>query len=264
MNILYIGDVMAEPGVLVVEKVLPVLVREEAIDVVIAQAENVTDGKGMSVMDFERLKEAGVHAFTGGNHTVRQEDIFPLLEDPGSPVVGPANMTDCPGPGYKLVQTPQGAMLIVSLLGSIVGKQADIDLENPLKKIDDILADVPRDSYVGCVVNFHGDFSSEKVVIGHYLDGRASIVVGDHWHVPTADAQVLPRGTAHLTDVGMCGSLDSSLGVSFDSIIPRWRDGYQTKNIIETDGRMQFNALLVAIDVETGQAKSCQHIRKIW
>ena len=151
-------------------------------------------------------------------------------------------------------------MLVASLLGNIVGKQADLELENPLKKVDDILAAVPRDSYITAVVNLHGDFSSEKLVFGHYLDGRVGVVVGDHWHVPTADAQVLPKGTAHITDVGMCGSLDSSLGVTFESIIPRWRDGYQTRNEFETSGRMQFCALLVELDEATGRATSARHL----
>ncbi len=264
MNILYIGDVMAEMGMQAVERMVPELVRAEAVDLVVAQAENVTDGKGMSPEDMARLQHAGVQAFSGGNHTPYLSSLTPLLEDPAQPVVGPANMVDCPGLGYKLVDTAKGTVLVVSMLGSIVGKQSDLETENPLRQIDEILANVPRDSYVASVVNLHGDFSSEKVVFGHYLDGRVSVVVGDHWHVSTADAQVLPKGTAHMTDVGMCGSLDSSLGVSFDSIIPRWRDGYQTRNALETTGRMQFCALLVDVDEATGRATTVQHIRTVW
>ncbi len=264
MKILYIGDIMAEPGMVAVEKVLPGLCDKEGIDFVVAQAENVTSGKGMSIADFERLKRAGIHAFTGGNHTVARPELKVLLEDPAAPVMGPANMIDCPGPGYKLIDSLKGTVLVVSILGSIVGKQADVAVDNPLKKIDEILAHKSPTNRVATVINFHGDFSSEKVVFGHYLDGRASVVVGDHWHVPTADADVLPKGTAHMTDVGMCGSLDSSLGVAFSSIIPRWRDGYQTRNEIETVGRMQFNALLAEVDESSGRAVSARHIREIW
>jgi len=264
MRILYIGDVMAEMGLQAVEKVLPGLVASENIDFVLAQAENVTDGKGMSPEDMARLHRAGVRAFSGGNHTPSLAGLTPFLEDPAAPVVGPANMVDCPGLGYKLVETPKGKVLMVSMLGSIVGKQADVETENPLKKIDEILSSVPRESYVASVVNIHGDFSSEKIVLGYYVDGRVSVVVGDHWHVPTADAQILPKGTAHMTDVGMCGSLDSSLGVTFESIIPRWRDGYQTRNELETTGRMQFNALLVELDGPTGRALSVRHLREVW
>ena len=264
MNVLYVGDIMAEMGIQSVEMILPDLVREESIDIVVAQAENVTDGKGMSARDMARLKRAGVHAFTGGNHTPHLTEIASLLEDPLEPIVGPANMVDCPGPGYKLIASPKGTVLVISILGSIVGKQADTETENPLKKIDEILAAIPRSSYEVALVNIHGDFSSEKLVFGHYLDGRVSVVVGDHWHVPTADAQVLPKGTAHITDVGMCGSLDSSLGVTFGSIIPRWRDGYQTRNVLEASGRSQFCALLARVDESTGRAQSVQQIRKVW
>ncbi len=264
MRILYIGDIMAEPGIVAVEKVLPELVAKEGIDFVVAQAENVTAGKGMSVADYERLQAAGIHAFTGGNHTTARTELNPLLEDVSKPVVGPANMIDCPGPGYKFVETPKGRVLIMSILGGIVGRHAEVPTNNPLTVIDEILARENSSDKIAVVVNFHGDYSSEKVVFGHYLDGRASMVVGDHWHVPTADVQVLPKGTAHVTDVGMCGSLDSSLGVAFGAIIPRWRDGMQTRNVLETGGRMQFNALLADIDEQNGRATQARHIREVW
>lgn len=264
MNILYIGDVMGEMGLAAVEKVLPQLRQTKAVDVVIAQAENVSEGKGMNLADYQRLKTLGIHAFSGGNHTPAREELWPLLENPAEPVIGPANMHDCPGPGYKYVTVNGRRVLFVSLLGAIVGKHAGMPMDNPLKAIDAILARENPADRDALVVNFHGDFSSEKLIIGYYLDGRASVVVGDHWHVPTADAEVLPKGTAHITDVGMCGSLDSSLGVTFDSVLPRWRDGYQTKNKLETTGRSQFNALLVAIDERTGKATATEHIRQVW
>lgn len=264
MKVLYIGDVMAEPGIRAVERVLPELIANEGIDFVVAQAENVTAGKGMVVADYERLRAAGVQAFTGGNHTTARTELTALLEDPATPVIGPANMSDCPGPGYKRVGTSKGDVLIVSILGGILGRHAEVPTANPLKTIDEILARESHTDKVATIVNIHGDYSSEKVVFGHYLDGRASMVVGDHWHVPTADAQVLPKGTAHITDVGMCGSLDSSLGVAFEAIIPRWRDGIQTRNELESGGRMQFNALLTEIDERTGRAISARHIREVW
>jgi calcineurin-like phosphoesterase len=115
------------------------LVRSEGIDFVVAQAENVTEGKGMSPEDMARLQAAGVQAFSGGNHSFTDERLTSFLEDPRQPVVGPANMVDCPGPGYKLVDSPKGIVLVVSILGSIVGKQAEVETENPLKKIDEII-----------------------------------------------------------------------------------------------------------------------------
>ena len=261
MNILYIGDVMGPMGIAEVARVLPGLVQDKKVDLVIAQAENVSDGKSMTLQDMAKLQAAGVHFFTGGNHTPRKTEIHAYLENPEKPVIGPANMHGCPGPGYKYIDTPKGRVLVVSLLGSTVGR--DVTSDNPLKAIDKILADNTHEERAATVVNFHGDYSSEKVIMGHYLDGRVSLVIGDHWHVPTADAQVLPKGSAHMTDIGMTGSLDSSLGITFDSVVPRWRDGIQTRNHLETKGRIQFNALLVSVDENTRLAHSVEHIRQV-
>jgi metallophosphoesterase (TIGR00282 family) len=263
MNILYVGDVMGEVGLKVIEEVLPALCKDKQVDLVIAQAENATEGRGVSAEDFERLQQAGADFCTGGNWSMYREDIFPALDAPDIPIIRPANYPKgTPGLGHKYIRRNGKTVLVVSLLGQIVGRDSDKPVENPLQIVDAILEQeksTPRDA---AVVNFHGDFSSEKVVIGHYLDGRVSMVVGDHWHVPTADARVLPAGTAHITDVGMCGVLDASLGVSYDSVIPRWRDGRQTRNVLETDGKRQFNALLVTVS-ETGLADSVEHIQRI-
>ena len=261
MKILYVGDIMGEAGIKVIESVLPALIVERQVDFVIAQAENVSDGKGMAIADYERLKNAGIHAFTGGNWTMHRTETESLLDDENIPVTRPANYpVGTPGKQYKIVQTQKGDVLVVSLLGNIVGKDADVETDNPLKIIDSILHETRDNNFVGRIVNFHGDFSSQKVVIGHYLDGRVSGVFGDHWHVATADARILPNGTAHITDVGMCGSLDSSLGVKFDSVLPRWRDNLQTKNVLETEGMMQFNAVLIEVDETTGRAHSIEQI----
>lgn len=264
MNILYIGDVMAEPGIEIVEKLLPGMRAQHAVDFVIAQAENLSDGKGVRQQDLARLRRAGVDFCTGGNHTLFRDEIVPLLTDPNQPIIRPANYpADTPGLGYKYAKTPKGEVLVISILGKIVGKDADLPLDNPLRVIDQILEKEKAHVRTATVVNFHGDFSSEKRIFGHYLDGRVSMVVGDHWHVQTSDADILPGGTAHITDVGMCGSLDSSLGVTYESLIPRWRDEHQTRNEIETKGRMQFNALLVDVDEQTGLTRSAQAIRQV-
>jgi metallophosphoesterase (TIGR00282 family) len=264
MNILYLGDVMGEAGLKVVEKMLPGLRSKHKIDLVIAQAENLSDGRGIKPGDFHRLLNAGVNFATGGNWTLHRKEFLDHLSDPDEPVIRPANYPDgTPGLGYKYIQTDEGKVLVISLLGQIVGKDADRPVENPLKIIDKILDEEQMTTRVATIVNFHGDFSSEKKIIGHYLDGRVTAVIGDHWHVQTADAEVLPKGTAYITDVGMCGSLDSSLGISFDSLIPRWRDGKRTKNELEDRGRMQFNALLVGANPRTGLATSVKPIRKV-
>lgn len=264
MNILYVGDIMGEAGINVVAQVLPGLKKSKRIDLVIAQSENVTDGKGLSKTDFIRLRNIGVDFCTGGNWSLYIDDILDNLNDPQQPVIRPANYpTGTPGRGWKYIKTSDGPVLVVSLLGQIVGKDADKPVDNPLKVIDAILEENKNIERAATIVNFHGDYSSEKRVIGYYLDGRVSAVIGDHWHVPTADAMILPCGTAHITDVGMCGSLHSSLGVKTDVIVRRWYDGHISRNQLETNGPMQFNAILVSADPKTQLANSIEQIQQI-
>jgi metallophosphoesterase (TIGR00282 family) len=263
MNILYVGDIMGVSGLEVVEKVLPGLIEQESIDIVIAQAENVTNGRGISLSDYNRLKQARVDFFTGGNWSLHDPSIYGYLDDPDEPIIRPANyLSTEPGLGYKFLIKNDKKILVVSLLGAIVGKDSDKPKDNPLKTIDTILESTKEAKPDAIIVNFHGDFSSEKVIIGHYLDGRVSAIVGDHWHVPTADARILPKGTAHITDVGMCGILNASLGVSLENVIPRWRDGIQTRNILETLGEKQFNAVLVKTN-SPSNALSIKQIQNI-
>lgn len=263
MKILYVGDVMGELGLQVVERVLPKLRQEKQVDLVIAQSENVTEGKGITPADFQRLRKAGVDFCTGGNWSLYREEIIPALNDPAQPIIRPANYpAGTPGLGYKYAETKYGRVLVISLLGQIVGKDSGKPADNPLKVIDQILEHEKDVQKAATVVNFHGDYSSEKVVIGHYLDGRVTAVVGDHWHVPTADARVLSGGTAHITDVGMCGALNASLGVTFESVIPRWRDDAKTRNVLAVSGLMQFNAVLINANGR-GLADSITQIQQV-
>jgi 2',3'-cyclic-nucleotide 2'-phosphodiesterase len=265
MNILYVGDIMGEPGIRLIEKELPKLRNELKVDVVIAQAENVSNGKGVNLADFWRLRKAGVDFCTGGNWSLHEEEIVQAMNDPAQPIIRPANYPDgTPGLGYKYLKHSTGSVLVISLLGQIVGRDSARPVDNPLQVVDAILEKEKDAEKAAVVVNFHGDFSSEKFVIGRYLDGRAALVVGDHWHVPTADAMVLPGGTAHITDVGMCGTLDSCLGVKFDVIMERWRTNTPSRNVLETEGRLQFNAVLADVDEATGLARSIEQIRKIY
>ena len=262
MRILYIGDIMGRPGRDVLKKVLPGVLKKHKPDLVIAQAENVSHGKGMSPAHYRELRELGVHVFTGGNHTIERPALKPLLEDPAEPVLAPANQ---PGVerewGVKEIDTSHGRVQVVSLLGTVFPHLSK-PIENPLRVMDEILAAAPG-SYAARIINFHGDWSSEKRVIGYYLDGKVSAVIGDHWHVPTADALVLPKGTAHITDVGMVGTLHSSLGVGLQTIIDRWRDGAENKNDMADNPPYQFNAVLIAIDTKTGQARSIEPVQEI-
>ncbi len=264
MNILYVGDIMGEPGVRVVTQLLPELRQKYHIDMVIAQGENVTEGRGISLADYQRLRTIGIDFLTGGNWSLHREDTHELLNNPSEPIIRPANYPPgTVGKVYKERQMPGGLVLVVSLLGQIVGKDADKPVDNPLQVIDQILKETKHVKYVAKVVNFHGDYSSEKLVIGHYLDGQVTAVIGDHWHIPTADARVLPRGTAHITDVGMCGSLDSSLGVKLNTVIERWRNGRINRNELEKAGPLQFNAVLINTDSSTVLAQKIKQIRQI-
>lgn len=245
---------MGRPGIDTIREVLPALKAEERVDFVIAQGENVTEGRGMSLEDMQELQGYGIDFFTGGNWSIFRDRT--LADE--HPVIRPANYPEgTPGRGYKRVEHAAGSVLIISLLGKIVGKDADKPMKNPLQAVDDILADMQADNII---VNFHGDYSSEKRVIGYYLDGRVSAVIGDHWHVPTADAMVLPNGTAHITDVGMCGSLHSSLGIKTDLIVARWKDGRTNRNELETEGPGQFNGVLV--ETADGLARSIVQIQR--
>lgn len=262
MKLLYIGDIMGRPGRQTVQQVLPELIREKGIDFVVAQGENLSSGKGLQIKAAEEMMAAGVNFFTAGDWTLHREEIYPWLEDPARPVIRPANYpAGTPGRGYKIVDTPFGKILIASLLGQTVGyRQPQVD--NPLHAIDRILEETKSENIAISLVSFHGDFSSEKVVVGQYLDGRVSVVVGDHWHVPTADARILPGGTAHITDVGMVGSRDSSLGIKTGIIVKRWLTEERSRNELETDGTRQFCSLLVDINTVNSQAKSVEQIIK--
>lgn len=262
MNILYLGDIMGRPGRDIVAKLLPGLREEFAVDLVIAQAENVSHGKSMSTHHMRSLQRAGIDFFTGGNHTTERPSIHALLADPNEPVIAPINQPGTePSWGAKTIVTLKGNVLCVSLLGTIF-PNVEAPMTNPLRAIDDVLRQTAKQDFVARIVNFHGDWSSEKRVVGYYLDGRVTAVIGDHWHVPTADAMVLPNGTAHITDVGMCGTLHSSLGIALKNIIDRWKDQKATKNLMDEDKPYQLNAVLVTVNAKTGLAKSITQIQK--
>ena len=264
MKILYIGDIMGKAGRKTVQKLLPDLIIETSADFVIAQGENLSNGKGMQLTAIADMQAAGIDFFTGGNWTTKRPEVFPILEDTKGPVTRPANYPEgTPGRRYKIAETPYGRILIVSLLGQIVGAFPAV-VDNPLKVIDAILEETKNEQLIARIVNFHGDFSSEKLVIGQYLDGRVTAAIGDHWHIPTADGMIFPKGTAHITDVGMTGSLESCLGVKTEVIIKRWLSDQSSRNELEDGGRMQLCAFIIDVDTQTGLAKTAQQYIKYY
>lgn len=258
MKILYVGDITGKLGRQTATELLPDLIKEHQADFTIAQGENVSHGKGLNMNHAKELMAAGVDFFSGGNHSLSRPEVF----HSDLPVIRPANLIDAPGDGSKIVDTPFGKILVISLQGAIVGMDADAPTENALAIVDKILDEHKDTPLAATIVNFHGDYSSQKVVIGQYLDGRVTAVIGDHWHVPTADAQVQPKGTAHITDVGMTGALDSSLGVTTDIIVDRWKNPeIRRRNEMEEGGRRQLNAVLIDADTQSGLARSIEQIR---
>jgi metallophosphoesterase (TIGR00282 family) len=255
MKFIYLGDIMGDLGLQATKQVLPSILKKYNPDFIVAQAENVDNGKGISISKYDQLKSLGIDFLTGGNWTLYNPEIYPYLEDPNKPIIRPANYpSPTPGLKYKYLNIIQGKVLIISLLGKIVGKDANLELDNPLKTIDQILEEQKGEPKIATIVNYHGDYSSEKVVIGHYLDGRVTAVIGDHWHVPTNDPRILPRKTAHISDVGMIGARNSSLGVKLDVIIARWRDNLRLRNVLEDQGEVQFNGIVVEFNPKTKEA----------
>ncbi len=256
MKLLYLGDIMGEAGIQVVQDMLPKLIDAHEVDVVLAQSENVTNGKSMSVKDMKRLQLSGVDIFTGGNHSIERKDIMPLLKDDKQPVIAPANMVDNPGSGIYIHQHQKEQLIVVSLLGTVL--PSNIQMENPFTYIDTLLKELPTLPSV-IIVNMHAEYSSEKVLMGYQLDGKVSAVIGDHWHVPTADARILPGGTAHITDVGMCGALNGSLGAEATGLLNSIRHDTKLHPKIEMDGPRQLCGLLIETK-PTGLANSVQQI----
>ena len=260
MKVLHIGDVVARIGRRTVQKLLPDLINEYGIDLVIAQSENMTTGNGLTIKAVEELRSAGVDAFTGGNHSFRKEVFRSYFQDPSIPVLRPANYpNDRPGRGSMLIETPYGPFLLISIEAARYNADQS-ELGHPLKVVDEILKKHDGTQLAGSLIDMHGDLTSEKVAAGYYFDGRASVVVGTHTHVPTADARVLPEGTATITDVGMVGPAGTVLGVDKDIIISRWLDDQPRRHEVPTHGPVVFNAVLIDLDTATGQARSIEQI----
>ncbi len=223
----------------------------------IAQSENVSHGKGMSLAHFNELRSHGVDIFTGGNHTFERPDNMRLVADNSRPVTAPGNILKRNFQSYKIFKYEKKAIFVASIMGTAYPEKINEPFTNQLDFADELISYISQQKPDLSIINFHGDLSSQKLTIGHYLDGKVSAVIGDHWHIPSYDHRILPGGTAHVTDVGMCGSLNSSLGATFETVISRWR-GKKTKLQIESEGPMQLNGLLMQF-----KGAVCQKVERI-
>lgn len=217
MNIFFIGDIVGKPGRKAVIKTLPALRKKHQADFVIANGENLAHGRGATKKTLNQIFEAGVDFVTSGNHWDNQPEMRELICDTKLPFIRPANYTTKqPGQGYKIVQVRTKKILIINLMGCVFTENGFSD---PFKALDKILKDTAQEKPDIVLIDFHGEATSETKALGLYADGRITALVGTHTHVPTADAEVLPKGSGYITDVGMVGSRYSVLGLNPQVII---------------------------------------------
>jgi metallophosphoesterase (TIGR00282 family) len=255
MRILFVGDIVGRPGRRAVQTVVPRLRREREVDVVVANAENSAGGHGATPEVLTELAAAGVDAYTMGNHTWRKKVLFPLLDQMNN-IVRPANYPEgTPGRGGAVITLADGRKLgIVNLMGRVYMEP----LECPFREADRQLEALHAETKV-VLVDMHAEATSEKVAMGWHLDGRASAVVGTHTHVQTADEQVLPGGTAYITDVGMCGPWESVIGSEIGPVLTRFRTALpQTFNVAK--GAPHFCGVLIDVNDETGKAVAIERL----
>ena len=246
-----IGDVMGKPGRQAVAALLPALKEEMAIDFVIANGENLAAGRGITEKTAQVLFDAGTDVITSGNHIWDQREIIPVLDQEVA-ILRPANYP-ARAPGRGLLK--QGSVTVLNLQGRTFMQAIDC----PFQTADAELDSIGENEIV--FVDMHAEATSEKVAMGRYLDGRVTAVVGTHTHVPTADAQLLPEGTAYVTDVGMVGAKDSIIGVEVDAVIGRFLTGMPARlPIAEKSKIVQFNSVLIDIDEFTGRALSITRV----
>jgi hypothetical protein len=248
---LFLGDIVGKPGIRIVQRSLAGLRVRESLDLVIANAENAADGSGLTAKNYQSLKAAGVDCITLGDHIYRRNEIIPIL-DKEVDIVRPANYpSDAPGREWAVVKAANGVdVAVVSLLGRVFMRPVDC----PWKAVDRVLAEIPAHVRVR-FVDFHAEATSDKQIMGRYLDGRVTAVLGTHTHVPTADGRILPGGTAFQCDVGMTGPYDSILGRKVDRVTETTLTFRPTQFQVAT-GDPRMCGAIVETDESTGEATS--------
>ncbi len=252
-----IGDVVGRPGKHACSQIVPRLVRERDLDLVVANAENASAGSGLTPGMFAKLRHYGIDVCTMGDHIYRRREILPLL-DSSEHIVRPANFPpEAKGREITIVSDRRGRRAaVISLIGRIFMNNVRADC--PFHAVDRLLANLPLDVRV-VLVDVHAETTSEKVALGWYLDGRASLVAGTHTHVQTADARILPKGTAYITDVGMTGPFDSVLGRLKERVIRSFYTGMPSPyDVAESDVRL--SGVIVELEAATGRAVSIEAV----
>jgi len=255
VRVLFIGDIVGKPGRRAVCALVPALRAELALDIVVANGENAAAGRGITVTTAKEIFGGGVDVITSGNHIWDQRDIIPFL-DREAPLLRPANYPPgVPGRGIERF----GPLTVINLQG----RTFMYEIDDPFRCADRLLEGVEPGSAV--LVDMHAEATSEKIAMGWYLDGRVSAVVGTHTHVPTADARLLPKGTAFVTDAGMCGPRDSIIGVDVAPVINKFLTAMPARfTVAESSPAVQLNAVLIEIDDDTGRARSIVRVDREW
>ncbi len=238
MKLLFIGDVFGKEGRRFLFSKLPEIKQTYKPNFIVVNGENTTHGLGISPEHYKAYMKAGINFITLGNHAFDKREIFPILNDPNAQIIRPCNYGDVPGVGYKLVKFNDKKLLIINVMGRVF---INISLDNPIKAVEEILSKNEAD-YV--FIDFHGEATSEKLAFALHFDGRVSGICGTHTHVPTADERVLPKGTLYQTDTGMCGVVDSCIGVEATTVIERNLNGFSEK-AKTAEGRCYLNATLM-------------------
>jgi 2',3'-cyclic-nucleotide 2'-phosphodiesterase len=257
MKILLLGDIVGKAGRQTVCALLPRLIASERLAFVIANCENVAGGMGVDPGSVAELLEAGVDVLTSGNHVWRNKEIAEFIE--GQPrLLRPANFPPgVPGAGWLVHETPDGKpVAVVNLIGRVFMDSVDCPFQAAERLIPQLVAQTPI-----IIVDMHGEATSEKSAIGWMLDGRASAVLGTHTHVQTADERILPGGTAYVTDVGMCGPVDSVIGVRREQVLRRFLTHMPTKFDVAS-GPVIVQGAIVDIDPATGRAHGVRRLQE--
>ncbi len=256
IRILALGDVVGRPGRQVIHDRLPQLVREKKIDLVIANAENIAGGSGITSNLFHKLRSYGVDLCTLGDHAFRKNEIAATLAS-SERLLRPANMpASSPGKTHSIITSNLGIQVAVfAVMGRIF---MNLPCDDPFAASDIVLSKVPSSVKVR-VCDIHAEATSEKVALGHYLDGRVSFAFGTHTHIPTADAHVLSNGTAYISDIGMCGPYDSVLGRRKDRVLSYMTTAQPAPFDVAT-GDVKMCGAIAEIDETTGRAISIERI----
>jgi metallophosphoesterase (TIGR00282 family) len=259
LRCLIIGDIIGKPGREAVAALLPQLRRELALDMVIANGENVAAGMGITPRLADELLGMDIDVITSGNHIWDKREIYDYLET-DRPLLRPINYPDeAPGRGWLIHHLPDGdEVAVVNAMGRVFMNQ----LDSPFNAIDRLLDEAAVELPPVRIVDFHCEITSEKNAMGWHLDGRVTAVVGTHTHVPTADDRLLPKGTAYISDIGMTGPRDSIIGMSVETVMPRFLRHLPTRFVV-AEGPVSFNAVLITAERASGRASSIELVQRL-